>query len=45
MIFIYGITGLFSVKAINKAIRRDARLFLQQAVNLLNTLKKEYGLD
>jgi hypothetical protein len=35
---------LFSIKALNKAIRRDARLFLQQAVNLLNTLQKEYRL-
>jgi len=32
----------YSMKALNKAIRRDARIFLQQAVNLLNTLEKEY---
>ena len=33
---------MYSMKALNKAIRRDARIFLQQAVNLLNTLEKEY---
>jgi hypothetical protein len=33
---------MFSIKGLNKAIRRDARLFLQQAVNFLNTLKKGY---
>jgi len=32
----------YSMKALNKAIRRDARIFWQQAVNLLNTLEKEY---
>ena len=32
----------YSMKTLNKAIRRDARIFLQQAVNLLNTLEKEY---
>ena len=32
----------YSMKALNKGIRRDARVFLQQAVNLLNTLEKEY---
>jgi hypothetical protein len=36
---------MFSMKALNKAIRRDALLFLKQAVNLLNTLKKEYHLE
>jgi hypothetical protein len=36
---------MFSVKGLNKGIRRDARLFLQQAINLLATLKKEYGLE
>jgi hypothetical protein len=33
---------LYSMKALNKANRRDARLLLRQAVNLLSTLKKEY---
>jgi hypothetical protein len=33
---------MYSMKALNKAIRRDARIFLLQAVNLLNTLEKEY---
>ena len=33
---------MYAMKALNKAIRRDARIFLQQAVNLLNTLEKEY---
>ena len=33
----------YSMKALNKAIRRDARIFLQQAVDLLNTLEKEYS--
>ena len=32
----------YSMKALNKAIRRDARTFLQQAINLLNTLETEY---
>jgi hypothetical protein len=32
----------YSMKTVNKGIRRDARIFLQQAVNLLNTLEKEY---
>jgi hypothetical protein len=35
----------YSMKALNKAIRRDARIFLQQAVNLLNTLEKEYSIE
>ena len=33
---------MYAMKALNKAIRRDARIFLQQAANLLNTLEKEY---
>jgi hypothetical protein len=33
---------LFSVKALNKAIRRDMRLYFKQAENLLEILKKEY---
>jgi hypothetical protein len=36
---------LFSIKALNKAIRRDARLFMRQAVNLLEILRDEYHLD
>jgi len=36
---------MYSMKALNKAIRRDARIFLQQAVNLLNTLKREYSIE
>ncbi|HEV8081112.1 MAG TPA: hypothetical protein VGP43_10385 [Chitinophagaceae bacterium] len=36
---------MYSMKSINKASRRDARLFLQQAENLLETLKKEYNLE
>ncbi|HUS01132.1 MAG TPA: hypothetical protein VMY77_05365 [Chitinophagaceae bacterium] len=35
----------YSMKALNKASRRDVRLLLQQAVKLLNTLKKEYDLE
>ncbi|MFN2440997.1 MAG: hypothetical protein ABR503_17475, partial [Chitinophagaceae bacterium] len=35
---------MYSMKALNKAIRRDARLLLRQAQNLLQTLKKEYKL-
>lgn len=35
---------MFSMKALNKAIRRDSRLLLRQAINLLNTLQKEYKL-
>ena len=35
---------MYGMKALNKANRRDARLLLQQAVNLLNTLKKGYHL-
>src|SRR5688572_13126742 len=35
---------LYSMKALNTAIRRDARLFLRQAANLLSTLKEEYHL-
>jgi hypothetical protein len=34
-----------SIKTINKANRRDARLLLSQGKNLLTTLKKEYHLD
>ena len=36
---------MVSVKSINKAMRRDARLLLAQAKNLLSTLKKEYDLQ
>jgi hypothetical protein len=36
---------LYGLKAINKANRRDLRSLLQQAINLLNTLKKEYSLE
>ena len=36
---------LFIVKAFNRANRRDARRLLQQAVNLLVALKKEYHLE
>jgi hypothetical protein len=36
---------LYSMKALNKAIRRDERLFLRQAADLLNKLKKEYHLE
>jgi len=35
---------MYSMKAINKANRRDARLLLLQAKNLLATLKEEYDL-
>jgi hypothetical protein len=35
---------MYSLKAINKAIRRDARLLLRQAKNLSQTLKKAYHL-
>jgi hypothetical protein len=35
---------IYSVKAINKAARRDGRSLLQRAVHLLDTLKKEYPL-
>ena len=36
---------MYGMKSLNKANRRDARLLLQQAVNLLNTLKEEYHLE
>lgn len=36
---------LFSMKSLNKANRRDARLLFQQAVNLLALLEKEYHVD
>jgi hypothetical protein len=36
---------LYGLKAINKANRRDLRSLLHQAINLLNTLKKEYRLE
>jgi len=36
---------MYSMKGLNKANRRDSRLLLQQAVNLLNTLEKEYHLE
>jgi hypothetical protein len=35
---------MYSMKALNKASRRDARLLLRQAQNLLQTLKKQYKL-
>ncbi len=35
---------LYSMKSLNKANRRDARLLLQQAAKLLELLKKEYQL-
>jgi hypothetical protein len=37
--------NMFSIKGLNKANRRDARLLLRQAKNLLITLKKEYDLQ
>jgi hypothetical protein len=36
---------LYSIKGINRANRRDARLLLTQATNLLKTLQKEYHLE
>ena len=36
---------LYSMKALNKAMRRDAKLLLEHAISLLNTLKKNYGLE
>ena len=36
---------MYSMKALNKAIRRDARVFLRQANNLLEILKEEYHLE
>ncbi len=36
---------IFSMKTLNKANRRNARLLLSQGKNLLTTLKKEYHLD
>ena|SRR5688572_14571560 len=36
---------LYSMKALNTAIRRDARQFLRQATDLLIKLKKEYHLE
>lgn len=36
---------LHPVKSINKSARRDERIFLKQAENLLALLKKEYHLD
>jgi hypothetical protein len=36
---------MYSMKGLNKGIRRDSRTFLQQATNLLNTLKQEYHLE
>jgi hypothetical protein len=35
---------IFSMAALNRANRRDARLLLRQAKNLLNTLKDEYDI-
>lgn len=34
---------MFSIKSLNKANRRDARLLLSQAVNLLKTLEENYN--
>ena len=36
---------MFAMKGINRAIRRDTRLFLQHAINFINTLKNEYQLE
>ncbi len=36
---------LYSIKALNKANRRDARLLLKQSLELLKTLKDEYGIE
>jgi len=36
---------LYGLKGINRANRRDARLLLHQAINLLNTLKEAYNLE
>jgi hypothetical protein len=36
---------MYLIKSINKGNRRDARVLLQQAENLLETLKKEYNLE
>jgi|SRR5687767_1408150 len=36
---------LFSLKAINRANRRDGRSLLQQGINLLNILNKEYHIE
>jgi hypothetical protein len=36
---------VYGMKAINKANRRDERTLLQQATNLLNTLRKEYHIN
>ena len=36
---------VYSMKSLNRAMRRDARIFLQQAVALLDLLKKEYHLS
>jgi hypothetical protein len=36
---------MYSMKAINKAGRRDLRLLFRQAANLLKTLKTEYHLE
>ena len=36
---------MYSMKTINQANRRDERLLLHQAENLIETLKKEYNLE
>jgi len=36
---------LYGLRSINKANRRDLRTLLQEAINLLNTLKKEYHFE
>ena len=38
------VTPVYGMKTINKANRRDERLLLQQAINLLHTLRKEYHI-
>ena len=39
------VTPVYGMKTINKANRRDERLLLQQAINLLQTLRKEYHIN
>jgi hypothetical protein len=36
---------MVTMKTLNRANRRDARLLLTQATNLLKTLQKEYHLE
>ena len=37
--------GIHTVKIITRGMRRDSRILLQQATNLLATIKKEYHLE